>query len=168
MHPLPQFPNHQAHVIEQMLRTKLEPDVEDWVEQGQQHSMLASDQALSGTQLNEFWQWAPGVANAEARKQKWGADYTLAEMKAGTDTVVTGLRRTLVEPPDETGDDEGDEYEEITDEEEGDEHDEDEGDKMDVVESQAGRLAARPVALLIQPKMPLTSIHKFMVTGTVG
>ena len=149
-----------------MLRTKLEPEVEDWVEQGQQHGMLTSDRALSGGELNEFWQWAPGTANAEARKQKWGADYTLAEMKAGIDTVATGLRRTLVQPPDETGDEE-DEYEEVTDEEEGDEDNEDEGDKMDVVETQAGRPGATPIASSTQKNIPLAGIHKFMVTGIV-
>ena len=146
-----------------MLRTKLEPDVEDWVEQGAKKISKESVGALSDRDRNELWQWAPSAANAEARRQKWGADYTLAEKEAGVEEVVTGLRRELVVPPDET-EEEDEEYEEVTEEEE-----DEEADKMDVETRQkpnvSGQAASsRPAA----SSMPLNSIHKFMVTGKTG
>jgi len=167
VHPLPQFPNQQVHILEQMLRTKLEPEVDEWVKHGQEMVQTKpKDRALSDRDRNALWQWAPNAANGELRKQKWGADYTLAEKEQGVDKVVTGLKRELAEPPGEVSEDDDEEYEEVTD-------DDEEEDAMDVVEVRAeaggqgvemGVASRRPTA----PQMPLESIHKFMMTGKMG
>ena len=179
--PSPQFPGRtQEHILQQMLRTKLEPNVEDWVERGQdiaRNSSKPSTQGLPERDLISFWQWAGKAANDEARRQKWGADYTLAEKQMGVDNVKTGLQRTLAEPPDdeseEAEDDDADEEEgsggEDEDEEE-DEEEEEQEDKMDVqeVRRKSGApgleylISTRPTA----PQMPLENIFRFMMTGS--
>ena len=141
--------------------------MEDWVEEGenimlQQHK--GQDRGLSDDERNALWQWAPGVANAEARKQKWGADYTLQEKEAGIENVNTGLRRELQVPPDE-------EEPEDEDEEEGfdDSDEEEDEDKMEVeqtkTETKPGPAAETVPALASATQMPLQTMHKFMTTG---
>ena len=120
-----QFPGrYQSDVIQMLLRTKMEPDVEEWFEQGQSlgKDLKSTPQMLRDNDRQALWQWAPGAANAEARRQKWGADYTLAEVQNGIEDIVTGLKRELMEPPpdedmDEDKDDFGDDDDEEEDEE---------------------------------------------------
>ena len=57
-------------------------------------------------EIRELWEWAGITANEEARKHEWGGDYTLAEMEAGIENVVTGLK-------DEGGEDEEREEEDM-------------------------------------------------------
>ncbi|KIW98903.1 uncharacterized protein Z519_00566 [Cladophialophora bantiana CBS 173.52] len=167
--PTPQFPGTQrSFILETLLRTKLEPDVEEWIEAGenvsaQQHK--TTFRGLSDDDRNALWQWAPGVANGAARKQKWGADFTLEEKQKGVENVATGLRRQLVEPPDDEGEEEPEEEEdefEISDEEDEGE----DGDKMDV-EKQPPKTEASPAstALPTAGQMTLGALHKFMTTG---
>lgn len=171
VYPLPQFPNHQNHILEQMLRTKLEPDVKEWVDQGEQEAgSSTAPGTLSEQDRNELWEWAPSAAQTEARKEKWGADYTLAEKETGIDQVVTGLNRVLIEPPDGPEEEE-EEYEEVTDEEEDENEDEEEKDKMELVETPAKAGPAgneASVSKATTPPMPLNSIHKFMITGKIA
>ncbi|KIW42356.1 uncharacterized protein PV06_05916 [Exophiala oligosperma] len=168
--PLPQFPGKErAFILETLLRTKLEPNIEDWIEEG---GKIAAGQAkdshsgLSAQERSALWQWAPGAANREARRQKWGADYTLEEKQRGIATVVTGLQRELIEPPDDEGDDEGDEEEEEEEYEESEEEDE---DKMDVELTKSQTTAATSkttTAISTTPnQMSVDKIHKIMVTG---
>ena len=119
---------------------------------------------MSDSARNELWQWAPDAAMTEGFfKQKWGADYTLAEIESGVDKVVTGLRRELVVPEDDE-DSDAEEDEEA--------QDADEGDAMQVddkgVASQGASDAAGSGAALDMPQMPLESVHRFMTTGKVG
>ena len=164
--PSMQFPGrHQADVVQMLLRTKLEPDVEEWVEQGQKHAkdVNTSTTILRDHDREELWQWAPSAANDEARKQKWGADYTLAEVQAGVEKVITGLKRELIEPPldDEMEDEDEDDFEE--EEEEGEE------EAMEVDVKPDASTLARPVAVDTGPKqMPMESVHRYMTTGKVG
>ena len=146
----------------------MEPDVEEWFEQGQSHAKdaNAASQMLSSKDRQELWQWAPGAANGLARKQKWGADYTLAEVQSDVENVVTGLKRELVEPPPDEDD---------MDEDDFGEEDEDDEDKEGVMEvdADAGAVGS-PQAVATAateksiPQMPMESVHKFMVTGKVG
>lgn len=167
--PLPQFPGKErAFILETLLRTKLEPNIEDWIEEG---GKIAAGQAkdsqpgLSIQDRSALWQWAPSAANREARRQKWGADYTLEEKQRGIETIVTGLQRELVEPPDDEGDDEGDEEEE----EEYEESEDEDEDKMDVEPTKSQSTAATSndiAAISATPnQMSVDKIHKFMVTG---
>ncbi|KIW30290.1 uncharacterized protein PV07_06046 [Cladophialophora immunda] len=171
--PTPKFPGTQrAFILETLLRTKLEPNVEDWVEEGENISAQqrkATFLGLSDDDRNALWQWAPGAANGAARKQKWGADFTLEEKQKGVENVATGLRRQLIEPPDDEGDEgpeeEEEEYE-VSDEEDEDE----EADKMDI-EKQPPKSEASPAstdtrsALPTAGQMNLETLHKFMTTG---
>ncbi|KAK4947815.1 mediator of RNA polymerase II transcription subunit 8 [Elasticomyces elasticus] len=167
--PLPQFPGKErAFILETLLRTKLEPSVEEWIEEGQRISADQNKGAYSGLSDEDrsaFWQWAPGAANKEARKQKWGADYTTEEVQRGIQNVITGLRRELVEPPD----DEGDEDIDDEDEAEYEDDDEEDEDKMDVEETKPQTISSTSVDPLSRPvtaaQMPLQVVHKYMTTG---
>jgi mediator of RNA polymerase II transcription subunit 8, fungi type len=166
-YPLPQYPSSHAHLLEHLLRTKLEPEVEEWVEKGQEilHTKSESRYAgLSESDRNELWHWAPVAANDEIRKQNWGGDYTMAENASGIENVETGLRRELQEPP---GPDEQDDSEGAEDSAEEDDEEE------DVVE-----VRRRPNAPGLEfdlspakrspPQMPIESIFRYMVTGSTA
>ncbi|KIW72250.1 hypothetical protein, variant [Phialophora macrospora] len=168
--PTPQFPGTRSqNILDALLRSKFEPNIEDWVKEGEEiaaQQRKAPLHGLSDSERNDLWQWAPGAANSAARKQTWGGDYTRAEQQTGIDKVVTGLRRQLVEPPegedDEEAEDDEEEYE-VTDEEDEVE------DAMDVEKHQQKiQTKSIPETQTAQPAaglMPLATIHKFMTTG---
>lgn len=169
--PTPAFPGIRSqNVLETLMRTKLEPSIEDWVKEGENataQQRKATFRGLSDKDRDEVWNWAPGEANAFARKQTWGGDYTRSESLAGVDNVVTGLKRQLVKPPDDDDDegpddDDEDEYE-VSDEEE-------EGDGAMDVEQQQAKTEPKPAAenRAARPtpgQISLANIHKFMTIG---
>jgi mediator of RNA polymerase II transcription subunit 8 len=174
VYPLPQFPGRtQEHILQQLLRTKLEPEVEEWVERGQEIAHTASSDLslrLSDSDLDQLWESAPQDASKEGMKQKWGADYTLAEVQMGVEHVKTGLKRELKIPEDdneETVEDDEEGEEDATDEED----DDADNDKMDVVEIRRKpggsglqyEVSDRPP---IAPPMPLENVFRFMMTGS--
>src|SRR2546423_1981602 len=183
VYPLPQFPGRtQEHILQQLLRTKLEPEVSDWVEMGQDIAQAVSKDSLhrlSDNDLDQLWEWAPQDASQEGIKQKWGADYTLAEIQAGVERVATGLKRELKIPEDDDneetveGDDEEEEEEE--EEEDGDVDEEDDGvdrDKVDVIEvrRKPGSSGLHHEAVdqpPSAPPMPLENVFRFMTTGSL-
>lgn len=143
--------------------------MEEWIEEGekidgQQHKGV--QRGLSDADRTALWQWAPGAANREARKQKWGADYTLEEIRRGVQKVTTGLRRELVEPQDDEGEEDDDEEE---DEEEYEASDDEDADKMDMEQTKTqgkpGGSLADTTLQVAADQMPLDSIHKYMTTG---
>ncbi|PGH12509.1 hypothetical protein AJ79_04253 [Helicocarpus griseus UAMH5409] len=174
-YPTPQFPGRtEAAMLSQLLRTKLEPRVEDWVSQGRAMGSAEATRlktGLSEQQLAELWQWAPVEANMEARRRNWGGDYTLEEKEMGVRNVVTGLRRGLSE--EESGSESGSE------EEEGEEGEgEGDGEGMEVVGVQrragsggvqfeisreGGHVPSAPVGA----GMPLDDVFRFMMTGAM-
>jgi mediator of RNA polymerase II transcription subunit 8 len=168
--PLPQYPGRPYGGIlsDTLLRTKLEPNVQEWIEQGESIANgIDTNHGLSESDRSELWQWAPTAANKEARKQKWGADYTLEEVKNGVDKVITGLTRDLIVPL-EDDDDEGDddEYDEVTD-------DEEDGDKMDIERSTtqpsggSESIEAGPQQLITGKPSYLETLQEFMTTGRI-
>ncbi|KAJ9605106.1 mediator of RNA polymerase II transcription subunit 8 [Cladophialophora chaetospira] len=170
--PTPLFPGTKSqNVLETLMRTKLEPNIEDWVKEGENinaQQRKRSPRGLSDADRDSLWQWAPGEANAWARKQTWGGDFTRAETLRGVENVVTGLRRELVEPPEDEGEDDGvDEDDEF----EGSDSEDEEGDAMDVEKPQP-KPETKPATptqirtVLPANQMSLSSIHKFMTTGT--
>lgn len=181
-YPGPDYPSRtQVNILEQLLRTKLDPRVEDWVARGRTagteptsssaldpltptpnpSAATAPAQApLSESSLASLWEWAPVEANQEARRRNWGGNFTLEEREAGVQNVVTGLRRQLE-------DDDGDEDEE-------EDEDEDEGeDEMEVVgvHRKSGGGAgfefdiAPHHAHRLEPVVPLPDILRYMTTG---
>ncbi|CAI7626370.1 unnamed protein product [Penicillium pancosmium] len=177
-YPGPEYPGRtQANTLEQLLRTKLDPRVEDWVERGRiagtekpppdtfaianpSLAATAAQKQLTEADLAELWEWAPIEANEEARRRNWGGNFTLEEREAGIQNVVTGLRKQL----------EDDEEEEEEDEEE------DEGEEeMEIVgvhrksggngvEFDIAPHHAHPV----QPVVPLSDILRYMTTGRMS
>lgn len=195
-YPGPEYPTRtQATALEQLLRTKLDPRVDDWVARGraagQKHveggpatapapavgaaagagagagAAPGRSGVLGETDLAELWAWAPVEANREARQRNWGGNFTLEEREMGVQNVVTGLRREL----EDDDDDEEDE------DEEDEEEDEAAGDEMEIVgartKSTGGGLefdiaAARSVqdaAVAGGPVMPLDDVLRFMTAG---
>ncbi|RHZ62789.1 RNA polymerase II mediator complex subunit MED8 [Aspergillus thermomutatus] len=172
-YPGPSYPGRtQAPTLEQLLRTKLDPRVEDWVSRGRRAgaSALEDRDALSEGALAELWDWAPVEANQEARRRNWGGNFTLEETEMGVQNVVTGLRRQL----------------EDEDESESEEEGEGEEEEMEVVgvRRKSGGAAglefdiAAPTPGLRQqqqqpqqkaagPVVPLEDILRYMTTGTL-
>ena len=94
-YPLPSYPGReQEPVLNQLLRKKFEPRVEDWVEEGRTagEEVLKEDGGRGGEEITELWEWAGVAANEQARKHEWGGDYTLEETEGGIENVITGLR----------------------------------------------------------------------------
>jgi mediator of RNA polymerase II transcription subunit 8 len=127
VYPLPSYPGRtQEDLLTQLLRKKLQPQVEDWIANGERHAANNAveprhtngssanptepgPQPMSTTQLTDLWEWAGREGNRIARDM--GADafddvFTLEEHEAGIETVVTGLRRKLWDSDDEDEDDE--------------------------------------------------------------
>lgn len=167
MYPLPQFPGpSQGHILESLLRTKLEPDVEEWVEQGEALGVsksTMSTQALKHNDLNDLWQWAPSAALDMSWQQCWGGDYTLAErtqgLEQGWETIETGIERELEDPgtpknPYANNDDSAEE-------------DEDNMDGVEVEEAKPTTALAGPRTQKIPP-LPLEKVQRFMSTGSTG
>jgi mediator of RNA polymerase II transcription subunit 8 len=170
VYPLPKFPGpSQSHILESLLRSKLEPDVEEWVEKGE---ALAPSQAtnpgiLSQADLHELWDWAPDAAKSKAWQQCWGGDYTLAERAQGLaddgegwEKIVTGLERELEDPGTPKDPDA---------KEEEDDNDQDmvEEDEMQGVEEQPDKPVSSSSASRAQKAlpMPLDNMLKFISTG---
>ena len=170
-YPGPEYPGRtQANTLEQLLRTKLDPRVEDWVARGRIAGTETTDTApaipapgsittskLSEAEIGELWEWAPIEANQEARRRNWGGNFTLEERENGIQNVVTGLKRVLE-------DDEGESEEESEDEE-----GEDEMEVVGVHRKSGGdglefEIAAHH-AHAVQPVVPLGEILRYMTTG---
>ncbi|KAJ5465079.1 uncharacterized protein N7458_000765 [Penicillium daleae] len=177
-YPGPEYPGRtQENMLQQLMRTKLDPRVEDWVARGRiagtesspsaldfsrtipnpSAAVNTSTKQLTEPELKELWEWAPVEANQEARQRNWGGHYTLEEREAGIQNVVTGLRRQLED--DDASEDE-------------DEGDEDEGeDEMEVVgvhRKSSGGIEfdiAPHHARAVEPVVPLDKILRYMTTG---
>ncbi|KAM0717711.1 hypothetical protein Q7P37_007563 [Cladosporium fusiforme] len=120
-YPHASYPGH-AHepVIQQLLRKKAEPSVEDWIDDNTNPAKVAKwddglDTGLSDQEQKELWEFAkPTSRSMFAEFTQRGAfdfEYTLAEKDAGVDNVVTGLRRKLGKKLDDEDDDSEDEDE---------------------------------------------------------
>ena len=110
VYPLSNYPGRdQGALLSQLLRKKLEPYVEDWVEEGRAVGADLKDRE----EFTELWEWAMMAANEEARKHEWdGAEYTLEEKERGVEHVVTGLKKGIYEEDSsEDEDDDGKEEE---------------------------------------------------------
>ncbi|KYK54594.1 RNA polymerase II mediator complex component Med8 [Drechmeria coniospora] len=115
----------QENILTQLLRKKLEPDVEGLVSEGLETATLATAKGVA--ELQDIWgelrEWTHGCIAAYVRDE--AADvYTKEERELGVDSVRTGLRRGL---DDDSDDDDND----GADDDDGDDEDkeEDSGEK---------------------------------------
>ena len=110
--PLPEFPTRTSEgLLAQLLRKKLEPVVEDWIQDG---LTTATKIETSGDgdrqELEELWDWAPGAFRESflPYTQVLGGNYTLEERAVGIENVVTGLKRELADNQEESDDEDED------------------------------------------------------------
>lgn len=170
-YPLPNFPGRtQENLLGQLLRKKLEPNVEDWVEGGREAAtgaMETGDGGLKEHELLDLWEWAGMAANEQARKYTWGDDFTLEEREMGIESVDTGLRRKFEENGEESSGD---------DDEEAMEDAASQGDEMEVVgvrrksgaagvEFELTKEAEHKPPAAMSSALPLDDILRFMMTG---
>lgn len=138
VYPLPSYPGiTQEALLGQLLRKKLEPEVEDWVMQGRRmadEAGMANEETKSG--MLELWSWAGMAANELARGHEWGGDFTVEEREAGVENVVTGLRRKFADEGDEDEEEDEDEMEDEDKDEDGDAGQGD--DNMEIVKVESG------------------------------
>ncbi|KAL4864605.1 mediator complex, subunit Med8 [Aspergillus spectabilis] len=178
-YPAPEFPTRtQGTTLEQLLRTKLDPRVEDWVSRGGKGDihvlpsgfgqgvnanghMLGNgngngEEGLGESDLAALWEWAPVEANSEARRRNWGGNFTLEEREGGLQSVVgsLGLQRGL------------------EDDEESEEEEEEE-DEMDVVGGRRGVSGGGGGDVgtdgqeVVAPLVPLDEMLRYMTTGVL-
>ena len=175
---MPSFPdrNHE-NVIGQLLRKRLEPEVEDWIDDAHDDAVAS----LSGlklkqarpsvsdaeerekakpedvekarkkaAELEKLWEWAGSAAGEALTKVPWGMDYTVEELdrEGGVGAVKTGLKRKLVSKAEED-EDEDDEDSDI----------EDEAYNMDEDETKKDEESAGP-------PLSLEQMMQFMLMGT--
>ncbi len=110
IHPSTNYPGRtQENILTQLLRKKLEPDVEELVAQGAETARLATPEGIADLQgiWDELREWTHGRI-AEYVRDEAGDVYTKEEREMGVENVRTGLRRGL---DDDESDDEGDEAE---------------------------------------------------------
>lgn len=107
IHPSTNYPGRtQEGVLTQLLRKKLEPDVEELVAQGRETARLATPAGIEVLQdiWHELRDWTNTRIAAYVRDEA-NDPYTAEERAAGIENVRTGLRRNIDDDDDE------DEYE---------------------------------------------------------
>ncbi|MCJ1251175.1 mediator of RNA polymerase II transcription subunit 8 [Trapelia coarctata] len=170
VYPTHEFPGQtQEDVLGQLLRKKLEPNVQDWAAEARKIATeQTSSSGLEQSEFQELWSWAGLAANEQARKHTWGGNYTLDEIDMGVENVVTGLRRKLKVDPDESSDDEDEE--ETAVEGGGDD------DEMEIVgvrrkstgeglEFDLAKGSAHPAPEVASTALPINSTFRFLMTG---
>ncbi|KHN96876.1 uncharacterized protein MAM_05432 [Metarhizium album ARSEF 1941] len=123
IHPSTNYPGRtQENILTQLLRKKLEPDVEELVAEGRETARLATAEGIAALQAiwDELREWTQGRIAAYVREEA-GDVYTREEREAGVDNVRTGLRRGLDESDDEDDEAGGGEGEGEDEDEDGDE-----------------------------------------------
>lgn len=102
-YPSPNYPGRtQEGLLGQLLRKKLEPHVETWVDEGR-----AIHDGDEGEDVAELWAWSQewiGTRVATYILDEAGDNYTIEERKGGVENVNTGLRRKLDEDESEEED----------------------------------------------------------------
>lgn len=100
----------QEGVLTQLLRKKLEPDVEELVSEGRETAHLATPEGINDLQdiWHELRQWTQGRIATYVRDEASDA-YTEDERATGTESVRTGLKRDVEEDEDDEDEDDEDE-----------------------------------------------------------
>lgn len=128
IHPSTNYPGRsQENILTQLLRKKLEPDVEELVAEGRETARLATPEGVAELQAiwDELREWTQGRIAAYVRDEA-GDVYTKEEREMGVENVRTGLRKGLDD--DESDEDDDDEDEDVEEDDGGDE-DDDKGGK---------------------------------------
>ncbi|CAK1354102.1 unnamed protein product [Cercospora beticola] len=159
LHPLPNFPAHtQQGLLEQLVRKKLDPRAETWIEESvnvgkEQSNGVAAGQesgTLTEAEMQDLWSSAMDIHQEVLapwmEQDLFSDDFTVLERENGVKNVVTGLKRDLADEDDD-------------DEDDGD----DDGDKMveDTVKPDVVQAPAANGLNTSLPPLPLDSMLKF-------
>jgi len=171
-YPLPSFPGRtREDLLGQLLRKKLQPPVEDWIEEGVKLAAPFEEDGFNGSHVNgttngahtglsvneleSLWEWAGPEGNRIARElggEAFDDVFTLAEQEDGIENVVTGLRRKFFESDDEDDSDDKAKEEDM---------------EIDTVDRRPDVVKAmyRPGIDETKPMMPLEDILRFVSQG---
>jgi mediator of RNA polymerase II transcription subunit 8, fungi type len=109
VYPSTNYPGRtQEGLLGQLLRKKLEPHVETWVEEGRDIQAELHTGDTEEALLSWAKDWSMERISTYAQEQD-GNNYTVAEREMGIENVRTGLRRKLEESDSEDEDDDDDE-----------------------------------------------------------
>lgn len=180
--PLPSYPGRtQEDLLLQLVRKKLEPDIEDWVAQATalaENAISTASHSYGGMRqaedYQELWKWAGEEAKRLSDRHDYlVVDYTVEELEGegGYAAVDTGLKRKLrTEPPNPDKDD--DEDDEDGDGNTGAEEDEETAYGLNESENEMALdgeekedLEKRETAKKPTVAMPMGAMMRFMVTG---
>jgi mediator of RNA polymerase II transcription subunit 8 len=99
VYPSTNYPGRtQEGLLGQLLRKKLEPQVETWVEEGR--TIQENAQESNEEDMEELWAWGKewiGQRVATYILEEAGDNYTVEEREMGIENVNIGLRRKLDE-----------------------------------------------------------------------
>lgn len=130
IHPSTNYPGRtQENILTQLLRKKLEPDVEELVAEGRETAKLATPEGIAELQgiWDEIREWTHGRIATYVRDEA-GDVYTKEERELGAEHVRTGLKKALDEDSDEDEDDDDEADDDI--DEDGDNADGEKGEKQ--------------------------------------
>ncbi len=110
VYPKPNYPGRtQEAILTQLLRNKMEPQVESWVDEGRTTQNAVACGATNEKAEEELLDWAKdwiGSRVAKYAMEEAGDNYTVEERERGVEHVNTGLRRKLEDDSDEEDEDE--------------------------------------------------------------
>lgn len=108
IHPSTNYPGRlQENILTQLLRKKLEPDVEELVLKGRETAKLATPEGVA--ELQEIWDDIRGWTQSRIAtyvREEAGDAYTKEERENGVENVRTGLKRDVEEDDDDDEDEE--------------------------------------------------------------
>lgn len=111
--PSTNFPGRtQEGLLLQLLRKKLEPQVESWVDEGRNLQIDGTGGVGNQGDIEEIWKWAAewiGPRIREYAMTEAGDEYTAEERESGVDDVNTGLKDDEESDEEDEDEDEDDE-----------------------------------------------------------
>ncbi|KAF2212391.1 hypothetical protein CERZMDRAFT_84740 [Cercospora zeae-maydis SCOH1-5] len=120
LHPLPNFPGHtQGDLLAQLVRKKLDPNAEAWIEESVNISKERSNGVAAGRgsgtltadEMQDLWSSAVDIQQKVLApwmdQELFGDVFTAQEREEGVENVVTGLKRDLAAEDDEDEDGNG-------------------------------------------------------------
>lgn len=66
VYPTPQYPREAEHILESLLRKRLQPPVQDWLEQGLTLGRNLESSSQHVEHLEELWEWAGPASSSVA------------------------------------------------------------------------------------------------------
>jgi mediator of RNA polymerase II transcription subunit 8, fungi type len=115
VHPSTNYPGRtHEYILLQLLRKKLEPDVEEWFESGREAAWMATPKGIE--QLEEVWEQLRVWCDQRVKRyvlEEAGGTYTAEEREIGVENIRTGLMKNLDEDSEEDDDDEDEDEEEV-------------------------------------------------------